>query len=392
MHVEPRKWNVGGPFLVKVGSSGAFFLETSALLVTHQCSRAIDHLASFPIQPISQGWRFCLVSATFNFFSGVGGQQVHILRCFSRVILLIAISFFASPSCLQAGLVFVADYGADSILRVEGNGSVSVFASGGMSGPTGMAIDSRGNFYVANSNDGTVRKFSSSGTDLGVFATSTSSLVSGIAIDSQDNVYVGDWSPGNGEIRRYAPDGTDLGVFAQHSIDELPNAFGPSSYFAMSFDPFGSLWAVDDFFGRLYKFSTDGVNLLDVRLGDTFAMAIADSGDVYVHHFADGNYGIQRFSNSGDDLGFIARDIEFATGMTFDEDGNLLVSYFDSGSIHRFSTDGQDLGTFASGLSAPTSLISIQAVPEPSTWAIGLLAITSFVARRQIQRIRNRVG
>ena len=44
-------------------------------------------------------------------------------------------------------------------------------ATTGLSTPAGLAFDKDGNLYVSNRGDGTIRKFSRSGADLGYFAT-----------------------------------------------------------------------------------------------------------------------------------------------------------------------------------------------------------------------------
>ena len=50
-----------------------------------------------------------------------------------------------------------------------------------MNTPAGLAFDEDGNLYVANRGDGTIRKFSRSGADLGYFATTGLTTPVGLA-------------------------------------------------------------------------------------------------------------------------------------------------------------------------------------------------------------------
>jgi hypothetical protein len=53
----------------------------------------------------------------------------------------------------RADILYVSNFGDNTIVKVTSDGVVSVFAdaSDGLSGPFGLAFDSAGNLYVANS-------------------------------------------------------------------------------------------------------------------------------------------------------------------------------------------------------------------------------------------------
>jgi hypothetical protein len=93
---------------------------------------------------------------------------------------------------------------------------IGTFATG-LNGPSGMAYDSGGNLYVANSGtngslQNTIVKFTSGGV-LSTFATASSGLNApqGLAFDSAGNLYVA--NSGNGNILKFTPDGSSS-VFA----------------------------------------------------------------------------------------------------------------------------------------------------------------------------------
>ena len=92
----------------------------------------------------------------------------------------------------SAGNLYVSNWGNSTVDKISPGGSVSLFASTGLDYPQGMAFDSAGDLYVANWGDfnGTIEKFSSTGTNLGVFASVGGGEPQGLAFDSEGNLYV----------------------------------------------------------------------------------------------------------------------------------------------------------------------------------------------------------
>jgi hypothetical protein len=84
----------------------------------------------------------------------------------------------------SSGILYVANSGtngalANTIVKFASDGVRSTFATAidGLSSPQGLAFDSAGNLYVANSGNGTIRKFTSNGTG-SVFASGLNSPAS----------------------------------------------------------------------------------------------------------------------------------------------------------------------------------------------------------------------
>ena len=149
-------------------------------------------------------------------------------------------SLFASlstPSGLafdSAGNLYVTS-SSSTIEKYTATGGIlspvgSVFASTGLASPDGLAFDSAGNLYVANSatvqlGGSTIEKFTATGGVLSnsgtVFASAGLNRPLGLAFDSAGNLYAA--NSGNNTIERFSSTGTDLGAFASFpGIDSSP--------------------------------------------------------------------------------------------------------------------------------------------------------------------------
>ena len=140
---------------------------------------------------------------------------------------------FDTPSGLaldRAGNVFVADTGSNSIRRITPDGAVTIVAGDGtagyrdgpaaqarFNGPIGVAVDDRGNVYVADSYNDRIRVITAdgqvrtlAGQDAPGFADGPGAMAAfdtptGIALDRHGAVLVAD--TGNDAVRKIEPDG-----------------------------------------------------------------------------------------------------------------------------------------------------------------------------------------
>lgn len=134
-------------------------------------------------------------------------------------VLETAASGFQSPRNIafaHDGGWYVSDFAGHRVYRVSASGQVSVFAGIGTMGysgdggpaiaarlsyPAGLAVDSEGSVYIADSGNHALRKIRG-----GVISTLlTAATPAGLAIDSVDTLYVAD--PGSGQILRRSFDG-----------------------------------------------------------------------------------------------------------------------------------------------------------------------------------------
>ncbi|MBV8469315.1 MAG: hypothetical protein JOY60_05570 [Burkholderiaceae bacterium] len=202
-----------------------------------------------------------------------------------------AIATFNGPNGLasdSAGNVYVADRNNNIIRKISPAGVVSTLAgtagnqgsSDGASGaasffsPTGVAVDSANNVYVADFGNNTVRVISSAGvvTTLAGSAGTTGSSDGtgsaarfnapyGVAVDSSGNVYVTD--SGNDTVRKITPAGvvSTLAGTAGHanSTDGMGSAARFSGPTGIVVDGSGNLYVTDFSNYTVRKISAAGV-------------------------------------------------------------------------------------------------------------------------------------
>jgi DNA-binding beta-propeller fold protein YncE len=120
--------------------------------------------------------------------------------------------------------------------------------------PTGIAVDVNGNILVADTNNGRIEKFSSTGTFLNILGdkgTGQGQLAApnGIAVDRNGNLYVAD--AGNHHVQKLSSDGRLIAEW------KGPDAgfYGPRR---IAIGPDESIYVVDQGRTRIVKFNPDG--------------------------------------------------------------------------------------------------------------------------------------
>jgi sugar lactone lactonase YvrE len=179
---------------------------------------------------------------------------------------------FNQPSDVKldaAGNVFVSNTGDNSIIRVSAAGVKEVFARGIANTPTGLAYDSAGNLYIANS-DGTLRQKSVQN-EVSILATGLSSA-QGLAVDGTGAVLVA--NAGSGSVTKHV--GTTKTTFAT----------GLSSPYGVAIEPAGSVYVTERGFNRISRFDSNGVSLgpLLSPVSSPAELSIDATGKIFVRN------------------------------------------------------------------------------------------------------------
>lgn len=244
------------------------------------------------------------------------------------------------------GTVYVADSTNNRIRKITAAGVVSTFAGSGALGsvdgigtaamfatPSGIAIDSTGNLFVANFDDHNIRKItpagvvttfagpaqdpgtaSVSGSTNGTGATAEFYLPRGITIDSNDNLYVTD--SGNNMIRKI----TKTGVVTTVAGSTTPGSADGAAATARFNNPSG---IAIDASGNLYVSDQDNNTIRKITPAGVVTTLAGTAGQI---GWADGTGATARF--------------EGPVGIAVDASGDVIVTDSLNNTLRRITSAG----------------------------------------------------
>jgi len=237
----------------------------------------------------------------------------------------------------SSGNVYVTDANNHRIRKITPAGVVSTFAGTGTAGfadgtgntaqfntPPGVAVDSEGNVYVADSNNHRIRKitpagvvstFAGSGTEgfeNGIGTEAQFYFPPGVAVDSSGNVYVADFS--NHCIRKITPAGvvsTLAGTGSEGHADGTATTVQFEDPFGVAVDSFGNVYVTDSVNHLIRKITPAGV--VSIFAGST-------------EGFANGTVNTAQF--------------DYPSGVAVDSFGNVYVADHDNNLIRKITPAG----------------------------------------------------
>jgi sugar lactone lactonase YvrE len=229
-----------------------------------------------------------------------------------------------APASARADTLFVTNNGSNTIEKFTSSGVGTVFASTGLSGPTGLIFDSSGNLYVANQATNTITKFTLGGVS-SVFASDPGdgSVVSspiGLAFDSSGHLYVANTQTST--IEKFTTGGVGS-RFASPSV----NVDRPAG---VAFDSSGNLYVASAIDNTIGKITPGGVvstfASVDSGLYFPYGLAFDSAGNLYASN--NGNNTILKFTPGGVSSVFVpnAGLLNRPLGLAFDSAGNLYVA------------------------------------------------------------------
>jgi uncharacterized protein (TIGR03437 family) len=199
-----------------------------------------------------------------------------------------------------AGNLYIADTLNNVVRKVSPNGTISNYAGNGgagnsgdgsaatsaqLHGPQGLAADTFGNLYIADTMNAKVRKVSASGViatvagsgtpgsggDGGAAASAQLNLPIGVAVDSSGNLYIADF--GNSRVRKVSASGAIIGTVAGNGSFGYSGDGGPAVKAQLN----GPQGVAVDAAGNLYIADTENNLIREVTAGGLIA-SVAGNG------------------------------------------------------------------------------------------------------------------
>ncbi len=230
------------------------------------------------------------------------------------------------------GNVFIADINDNMVRKVDAAGLITTIAGTGTAGfngdniaatsaqlnsPSGIAVDSLGNVYIADHNNQRVRRVDTAGLITTVVGTGTSGFSgdggpavsaqlfspTGLAIDTVCNVYVVD--EGNQRIRKISSGGVVTSIAGNGLVGYNGDGISATtaeldSPFGVAVDSAGSVYIADANNHRVRKVATSGL-----------ITTVAGTGN-------------QAFN--GDNIDAALANLNFPFGVAFDAIGNIFIA------------------------------------------------------------------
>ena len=275
----------------------------------------------------------------------------------------------------SAGNLYIVDSSNHRIRKVDSTGTITTFAGTGEVGfsgdggpaiqaqldtPGGVAVDSTGNLYIADTGNHRIRKVDSTGTittfagtgeygfdgDGGSASQARLTLPTGVGVDSTGNLYIAD--TGNHSIRKVDSTGTittiagmgELGFGGDGGPAMMAHLFTP---FDVAVDSTGNLYIADNSNHRIRK--VDSTGTITTIAGTGGVGFGGDGGPATQGHF----YSL--------------------FGVAVDGAGNLYIA--DTGN-HRIrlltptaTASSLDFAHFANGTGITSSLVLVNVAPHP---------------------------
>jgi uncharacterized protein (TIGR03437 family) len=287
------------------------------------------------------------------------------------------LSYTAAVAVDSSGNVFVSDAGNDVVRKFTSGGTITTVAGDNANGvgysgdndkatlaqlnlPLGVAVDSAGNLYIADSNNNAVRKVSTSGTIttvagntlsgyLGDGGLATSAILQGpraVALDAAGNLYIADSI--NHVVRKVTTGGTITTIAGTGEAGGFSGDGGLATQ-AELYYPDGL--AVDSV-GNLY-IADSGNNRIRVVTPAGMIMTVAGNG---------------KFGSSGDGGPATSARLNCPSGVALDSAGNLYVADSENSRVRKLTPDMSAIPSLHPGTVISASGFGAFTSAAPGTW------------------------
>jgi RHS repeat-associated protein len=245
----------------------------------------------------------------------------------------------------------MSDVGHALMVEVHAINAAGVSTASPLNSPTGDAVDSKGDLWVAESGKNRIQEFSPSGEALRQFGFAGTGngqfkSPSGIALDAAGDVFVADrdnnriqeFSSSGEYVRQFGVKGGENGQFKEPS--------------GVTVESKGNVWVADTGNNRLQEFSSTGTYITQIKTTHSWPMDLAVDGSEHIwvtEGIIFGTNAVGEYSFKGELIrtfgteGTGAGQFTAPWGIAIDGSGNVWVGDTGNNRIQKFSSNGSYL-------------------------------------------------
>jgi len=257
------------------------------------------------------------------------------------------------------GNVYIADTANNAIKEWNAAAQQLSTLVSGLNGPAGVAVDAFGNVYFTDTKNNMVKKWNAATQQVSVLVPTGLLNPTGIAVDSQGNVYFADSS--HNAIKEW--------VAATNAVTKLVSS-GLNVPRGVALDFEGNLYLSDTKNNALKEWSVTSqlvTSLLWVGLNNPFGVAADGQGNSYI---ADtGDNAIKQWNASGL-MTLVTTGLKAPHGVAIDSQGNLYIADTNNNAVKKliqayllFSNTN-----LSEGRKAGADSLTVQVIPANTAW------------------------
>ena len=230
----------------------------------------------------------------------------------------------------SAGNLYIADTGHNAIQEwVAATQQMAPLVNTGLNAPHGVAVDAQGNIYIADSSNNAIKQWSPATQQITTLVSSGLNFPLGVAVDSQGNVYIADF--GNNAIKQWSPLTGQVTTVVRSGIN---NPTG------VAVDALGNVYIADFRNNAIEQWNptTQQFTAL-ITQGLSFPNAVALDGQGNIYLFDGNNNALKEFSAAGQVVStLLSSGVNGSFGIATDGLGNFYLANTGAGTILKYSS------------------------------------------------------
>ncbi|MFN7994634.1 MAG: BACON domain-containing carbohydrate-binding protein [Bryobacteraceae bacterium] len=223
--------------------------------------------------------------------------------------------------------------------------------------PLALAVDSRGNVYIADSKNNAVKEWVAATQQVTTLVSSGIASPTGVAVDSNGNVYISD--AGHNAVKMWSASTQQVSTLISTGLN-VPRG--------LAIDILGNLYIADCKNNAIKQWSpsTGTVTQLPIAgLNTPYSVAVDPYGNLYI---ADSlNNAIRQWGLASQQLAtVVSTGLKSPTGVASDSQGNLWIADMSNNAIKqlRFAQLSFGAGSLTEGAGAGSDSVTVQVLPS----------------------------